>query len=180
MGENRLGSTGEHSGQELAVLGESLVSDRKDPVVDAMQTARRDALSGGACSHAQPPQLRQGNEPILLLGDPRNLPINPPRGRNRDLYSRFRPLGSGLRGCARHQPKPGGGWCVDGAHWEADVSRLSPEVREARRLPGLSENCTRLLRRGYAFGGVTTSCRPCPACRRAYRLRRLPSRAARR
>ena len=106
--------------------------------------------------------------------------------------SRGRRLPTGLNRVDTSRLRPVGPWCwawgegdacrrAGGALKLADVGLVRHVTREARRLPGLSGKRHSPVGARIRLGGVATSCRPCPAYRRAFRRRRrLPSRAARR
>jgi hypothetical protein len=158
--------------------GKNLVPNCVDTAVHTMESPSLNPLLHSASIKAERLQLIHRNKAMLKLGDSAYLPVpvTGPTGRNAERGSAFRPVGGEVGGHGATVAGPGA-WMVRG------MCRLRAETHSlyARgpAVAGPLVEVTRLLRRGYARGRPT-SCRPCPACRRAFRRRRLPSRGARR
>jgi hypothetical protein len=60
------------------VLAQAAVADGVDAAVDAVQASRAHSPRDAALVHASRCELRDGRDPVLAIGDPRNLSIGGP------------------------------------------------------------------------------------------------------
>src|SRR6476469_10790339 len=148
MRQTRTGARSENRRQPAALRCEQRVPHRVDALVHSVQTTRSDALTGGVLGNPQPPQLLKRHKPILLVSNTRNLTVHTGSTGLKAIYIfALSPVDGG-----------GGGHGGSVAELSARVVRSGSRVMDARHAkrerPGSCraslENCTRLLRRGYA------------------------------
>jgi len=84
MRQNRAFPTGKNGRKQAALLRKNGVADRKDTVMDAVQTTNGNAVAHSTFTQAQSPELFQCHQAVLTLGGRGDLNIEP-TGRNRRI-----------------------------------------------------------------------------------------------
>jgi hypothetical protein len=178
MRQDRAGARSQNGRQPASLLREQRVPHRIDALVHTVQATRSGALAGSILRNAQHTQLLERHKPKLTTSDPGNLTINPrPTGLKAKIWIALSPVGGGDGGHA-------GSVAELGARVARGGARNGGAMRAERERPGGCRASLKLhspVEDEVTPKGRPTSCRPCPAYRRAYRPRqRLPSRGARR
>jgi hypothetical protein len=76
MGQDSSWTASEDSGHPARLVTQSVVADRVDTLVEAMETAATRSLGGGGPRQSLLSELRRSDDPVLHTGDLGDLPIH--------------------------------------------------------------------------------------------------------